>query len=176
MIRRAPDGRQSLIGLIAAWTHTTRQQSGRILQSLTKTGVVPHYETKSFRGKPTPFVTEDEWAMVRRHIRVRTDDLYVMRYSTAADTVKIGRSRDVELRRRSLEVCQNFYVTLVACFPGHGHMEATVHNHLQPFRSRAGAGREWFNVTGEQAVVAIRWCLENHQESPSPLVARELPE
>ena len=42
------------------------------------------------------------------------DDLYIMKYSFDETAVKIGRSVNVEKRRRALESCQNFFVEVVA--------------------------------------------------------------
>ena len=46
------------------------------------------------------------------------DDLYVMKYSFDNTAVKIGRSDNVKRRKRELEACQNFFVDVVAVFPG----------------------------------------------------------
>ena len=112
MIRTAPDGRQSLIDLIVALTHTGRTNAFRLLQRLTDKGIVPQYETVSLHGgPPTPIVSALQWAEIRSHFpsddyiaRIRKpDDLYVMHYNGQHDYVNIGRSRDVEKRRRDLE-------------------------------------------------------------------------
>jgi hypothetical protein len=84
-----------------------------------------------------------------------TDALYVMRYSFRRGIVKIGRSRDSEKHRRELEGDHAFYVQLVATFPGRGSLEGMVHRELAPHRNQDGAGREWFNVTVEDALLAI---------------------
>jgi hypothetical protein len=50
------------------------------------------------------------------------DDLYIMRYvGILQDVLKIGRSNNVESRRRALEACQNFHIEVLATFPGKGH-------------------------------------------------------
>ena len=170
MVRRAADGRQSLIDLISELTQTSRPNAYLVLQRLVDKGIVQQYETKCLRrGRPTQVVTDSEWAEIRSHLPSDTymtrrrgpDDLYVMQYSDSFDVVKIGRSRDVEKRRRDLESGHNFHVTISAVFPGSGCMEATVHKKLQMFRSSAGAGKEWFNISVEQAIVAIKWTLQN---------------
>ena len=170
MVRRAADGRQSLIDLVAELTQTSKRNAHIVLQRLAGKGIVHHYETKSLRGgRPTQVVTDAEWAEIRSHLPSDTyltrrrgpDDLYVMQYSDSFDAVKIGRSRDVEKRRRDLESGHNFHVTISAVFPGSGCIEATVHKRLQMFRSSAGAGKEWFNISVDQAIVAIKWTLQN---------------
>ena len=167
MIRRAPDGRQSLIDLIAHWMQTSKSNAYNWLQRLTGKGFVPDHDTVIFGGyKPTPIVTEEQWAEIRSHLpltRHNKPDLYVMQYSNADDVVKIGRSYDVEKRRRSLETGHNFFVTLIAAFPGQGHLESLIHDHLQVFRSRAGAGREWFTVSKDQAIKAIQFLVHEHE-------------
>ena len=165
MIRRSADGRSSLIDLIAALRGVSKPAAHFQLKRLIAKGIVPRYETLTLaKGQPTPIVTDSEWADVRSHLPSdaylarsrKPDDLYVMQYSTG-DAVKIGRSRSVETRRRNLESGHNFFVSLVAVFPGLGYLEPTVHEHLQMFRSRSGAGREWFNVSRHQAVAAIQF-------------------
>ena len=165
MIRRASDGRQSLIDLIAALRGVSKPAAHFQLKRLVAKGIVPRYETLTLaKGQPTPIVTDSEWADVRSHLPSdaylarsrKPDDLYVMQYSTG-DAVKIGRSRDVEKRRRSLESGHNFFVALVAVFPAEGHLESLVHKHLQIFRSTTGAGKEWFNVSKEQAITVIQF-------------------
>ena len=149
MIRTAPDGRQSLIDLIVALTRTGRANAFRLLQRLTDKGIVPQYETVSLHGgPPTPIVSALQWAEIRSHFpsddyiaRIRMpDDLYVMHYNGHHDYVKIGRSRDVEKRRRDLE-SGHIFVTVAAVFHSYGHMESIIHNQLQMFRSTLGAGK-----------------------------------
>ena len=89
----------------------------------------------------------------KRGRETQKDDLYVMKYSIDNNAVKIGRSENVEKRRRSLEADQNFFVEVVAIFPGKGSMEAEVHDRLQCYHSKRGAGREWFNITAADAAL-----------------------
>ena len=79
------------------------------------------------------------------------DDLYVMKCSFDDAAVKIGRSDNVKRRKRTLEAGQNFFVEVVAVFPGKGWFEKEVHRNLQDYRSTSGAGREWFNICAEDA-------------------------
>jgi hypothetical protein len=91
-------------------------------------------------GPTTPVATADEieqlltlLSAVRRPVgRPRSkraarlcstphDSLYVMRYSHDSKFVKIGRSRNVEGRRATLEAGQNFHVEVLVVFPGKGH-------------------------------------------------------
>ena len=97
-----------------------------------------------------------------RQKRALTDDLYIIQYSTDTCAVKIGRAYNVENRRRQLEGGQNFFVRVLASFSGDGHLETEVHEHIAVFRSTSGAGREWFNITYEQAVQTIRFVQSHH--------------
>ena len=58
------------------------------------------------------------------------DDLYVMKYSFDDTAVKIGRSDNVKRRKCGLEAGQNFFVEVVAVFPGKGCFEKEVHRNL----------------------------------------------
>ena len=166
MVRRAADGRHSLIDLVSELTRTSKRNALFLLRRLADKGIIQHYDAISLPGgRPTQIVTDAEWAEIRSHLPSDTyltrrrdpDDLYVMQYSDAHDAVKIGRSRDVEKRRRDLEAGHNFFVSVAAVFPGLGHIEAAVHDRLQMFRSHAGAGREWFNISKHQAIATIRF-------------------
>jgi len=97
------------------------------------------------------------------------DDLYVMKYSNDSTVVKIGRSHDVNKRRKQLEAGQNFHVEVIATFPGSGRLEDHVHALLSQKRSTAGAGCEWFNVSAVEAVRVISETIaaENGESSNS---------
>ena len=91
------------------------------------------------------------------------DDLYVMRYKDIRkDVVKIGRSVDPDKRRATLEACHDFRVEILAVFPGRGHLEARVHEHLSTRRSQRGAGTEWFKVSAQQATETITNAIESY--------------
>ena len=93
------------------------------------------------------------------------ESLYVMRTSFDAEHVKIGRSRDVAARRAALEAGQNFRVEVLVVFPGKGHLEGSVHAHLDGRRSRLGAGREWFAIPVAEAAGVVAGALQ--QVSPT---------
>ena len=88
------------------------------------------------------------------------DSLYVMRTSFDAEHVKIGRSGDVLARAAALEPGQNFFVETLVVFPGKGHLETSVHAHLDGRRSRLGAGREWFAIPATEAVGVVAGALQ----------------
>ena len=92
------------------------------------------------------------------------DSLYVMRTSFDAEHVKIGRSGDVLARAAALESGQNFFVETLVVFPGKGHLEGSVHAHLDGLRSRLGAGREWFAIPATEAAGVVAGALQ--QVSP----------
>jgi hypothetical protein len=100
----------------------------------------------------------------RRKREPQTDDLYVMKYSNDNGCVKIGRSECVEKRRRSLESGQNFFVEVVVIFPGKGHLEPEVHSRLQHFHSKAGAGKEWFNISAADATLVCSAALKEIEQ------------
>ena len=92
---------------------------------------------------------------VGKRKRERKYDLYIMRYDFRTTTVKIGRSEDVEKRRRQMEQQQDFRVLTVAVYPGAGHLESAVHDALHAHRSHRGAGTEWFDVTPDMAMRTV---------------------
>ena len=65
--------------------------------------------------------------------------------------VKIGRSRDVEKRKRSLEASQDFQVVIRRVFHGKGPYEVVLHRALRKFRSKRGPGKEWFRLSSQEA-------------------------
>ena len=163
MIRSSFDGRRSLIDLIAEWTHTKHNNATERLKRLVAKGLVPEYDSVLLVGSRigTPVVTEEQWLHVRAHLPPKDrvpDDLYVMKYSNRDDVVKVGRSSNVENRRRALEAGHAFYIGVVAVCPGYGHLEQTVHQRLDIFKAH-GVGREWFNVASAQAIKAIHWFI-----------------
>ena len=87
------------------------------------------------------------------------DALYVMRYSHDPNYVKIGRSRNVEGRRASLEAGQNHRVEVLVIFPGKGRLEGRIHAHFDGCRSALGAGREWFAIPASDAAGAVAKAL-----------------
>ena len=125
MVRRAPDGKLSLFDLMSDLTKATNSAGGQMYKGLVEKGIIPSYERLALTGKPTPYVTDDEWAFVRSHLpcaaylakRFEPEDLYVMQYSNSSTTVKIGRSRNVEDRRRNLEKGHNFFYYVDGCLP-----------------------------------------------------------
>ena len=83
------------------------------------------------------------------------DSLYIMQYSTSRTAVKIGRSIDVNKRKRSLESGHNFFIEVAATFPEKGHLEPKVHKRLEAKRSKIGAGVEWFDISVTEALKCI---------------------
>ena len=83
-----------------------------------------------------------------------------MKYSFDDTAVKIGRSDDVNGRKRRLQAGHNFFMEVVAVFPGKGWFETEVHRNLQDYRSRRGAGREWFDICAEDAAAICSTTLK----------------
>lgn len=84
------------------------------------------------------------------------DHLYVMQYSFDPTTVKIGRSFDVEARRRGMEAGHNFRLMVIRVYRRCGHLERKLHQKLKRRRSLLGAGKEWFTLSANEAVRVIR--------------------
>ena len=91
--------------------------------------------------------------------------LYIMRYMHDCSAVKIGRSSDVLARRQQLESGHNFLLEIIATYLEAGHFERAVHEMLREHRSRAGRGKEWFNVSALMAQNAIHEVLRPHDRS-----------
>ena len=82
--------------------------------------------------------------------------LYVMQNSRIPGELKIGRSQDVEARRRSLQRSQNYRMLVLAVFPQAGNIEGCVHEMLSYCRvTEEAAGREWFRCSLQTAFAAI---------------------
>ena len=92
------------------------------------------------------------------------DDLYIMRYSFRHNCVKIGRSDNVEQRRKQLEAGQDFHVEVVATFPRMGCLERLVHGRLADKQSRRGAGVDWFEINAGEAIDTIKEVLAEIEE------------
>ena len=83
--------------------------------------------------------------------RLEPEDLYVMAMSTdprgAVHGLKVGRSGNITQRAQTLCDSMPFSISVLATFPGAGHLEKRVHTMLEDTRNTAGRGREWFHVT-----------------------------
>ena len=87
-------------------------------------------------------------------------DLYVMQNSRIPGELKVGRSQDVEARRRSLQSSHNFRMLVLAVFPGAGNIEGCVHEMLSYCRvTEEAAGREWFRCSPQIAFFSIGQAL-----------------
>ena len=51
-----------------------------------------------------------------------------------------------------------FHIIVFAVFPSYGHLDQQVHQRLDISKAN-GAGREWFTVSSEQDIKAIRWVI-----------------
>jgi len=104
---------------------------------------------------------------LRKSTRKSTSDLYVMHYELMVNgalvpdvtSSKIGKSIDTEKRRRGLQQSHNFYMRVDAIFPGCGKYETYVQARLAKFKSARGTGREWFTLSGSEAVRRVKKCL-----------------
>jgi len=91
------------------------------------------------------------------------DGLYIMQYSTSRSAVKIGRSIDVNKRKRSLESGHNFFTEVAAVFPEKGYLEAAVHKRLEAKRSKTGAEIEWFDISVDSTLKCITEVLRESE-------------
>jgi len=99
-----------------------------------------------------------------------SNDLYIMRYDfDPCQTMgcKIGRSQSVSLRARQLAVGHCFEMKVLRVYRGCGHLEPVVHQLLSRKRTGSGLSREWFDVSFDTAMLAIRLAKELY--SPSAL-------
>ena len=180
-VRVTPDGEYSVIDSIVKATDVSAHRASNMYRDMLKQRLVPPSRsiampTRAFlkRGKyrglnrqPTPVATKEGIAQILAQLphKLRTsfarsqrrpaDDLYIMQYSIDETAVKIGRAHNVEGRRRQLEAGQNFFVRVLRVFPGCGPHETDVHKAIAVFRSNRGAGVEWFNLSGGQAIEAV---------------------
>ena len=120
-------------------------------------------------------MTREEWDeikfcipyMIARPITPQAD-LYVLQYSTVWDSIKIGRSSNVQNRIRELEKGHNFRIVLLAVYPGKGHLERRVHQQLKAYQSKFGVGSEWFDLSADYALKVINEVIrQSQEESPS---------
>ena len=69
-----------------------------------------------------------------------------MQKSRIPGEYKVGRSSDVCVRQHELQRCQNFHIIVHAMYPGAGHLEKRVHEHLATYRIDGFPGTEWFKT------------------------------
>jgi len=69
-------------------------------------------------------------------------DLYILQMAVTGD-IKIGRSDDVERRRRQLQTGAPHRLRILARGERMGYLERAVHQRLQTYRNRGQRG-EWF--------------------------------
>ena len=179
-VRVTPDGEYSVVDSIVKATGTSAERAANIYRRMLAQRLVPPGRSIVMRTRAhlkrvygtrghkqlTPVAAKEGIAQILAQLphKLRTsfarsqrapDDLYIMQYSIDQTAVKIGRAHNVEGRRKQLESGQNFFVKVLRVFPGCGPHEIDVHKAIAIFRSNRGAGVEWFNLTGEQAIEAV---------------------
>jgi hypothetical protein len=90
-------------------------------------------------------------------------DLYILRYDfDPCHTMgcKIGRSQNVLIRARQLAEGHCFELKILRVYTGCGHLEPLVHKLLAGKRCTGGFSREWFDVSFDTAMLAIRLAKE----------------
>ncbi len=77
--------------------------------------------------------------------------------------VKIGRSCNPEERAKQLSTSQPFRVVVERSYGGKGFLEKTLHDRLKHRRIEGGGGREWFQISAEQADILIKASIVDHE-------------
>ena len=93
------------------------------------------------------------------------DSLYIMSNSLLPDMVKIGRSNGPEERARNLGASHPFRIVVEHTYGDKGFLEKPIHDRLKHRRVDGGSGREWFNLSVEQADTLVRGCIVEHELS-----------
>ena len=154
-----------------------RSQLSTTYQRMCKKFDLETPETYRFGGRPSPVCSAEQAEMLLQLLpgtraakfratgcpqqrEPQVEHLYVMRYSYDETAVKIGRSNNVERRRRELEASQNFRVEILAIFPAKGDLEPKVHERLAHCRSTAGAGKEWFKIPVGDGVLVVNKLIQ----------------
>ena len=115
--------------------------------------ILPHVaKRQKFATEKQTGQEDEEQLKDQEHV---TDSLYVMTNSLLPNDVKIGRSADVNQRRKSLEASQHFNILVHAEFPGYGYLERDVHGLLKKYQVKNVKGKEWFRISVAHALRAI---------------------
>ena len=97
--------------------------------------------------------------------------LYLFRYDfdpCGTMGIKIGRSENVSIRKAQLEEGHAFQMKVLRVYTGCGHLEASVHRLLGSKRLTNTSSREWFDVSFDTAMLAVRLAKELYEsERPS---------
>ena len=91
--------------------------------------------------------------------RQKPDDLYVL-HNPSSGLVKVGRSKDVEKRRRNLEGACGQPLTLLKRFEGKGLCERACHDKLSEWVQ--SPGREWFSAAPDDVLSIVESVVEAH--------------
>jgi hypothetical protein len=92
----------------------------------------------------------DEGRLSREHT------LYVFCNPLIPNIVKIGRTRDVNIRAHQLSESQPFEIEVCYEYPGYGFLELLVHDRVREWRTTTSRSREWFTMQSDQADDIIR--------------------
>ena len=85
--------------------------------------------------------------------------LYIVRNPLTPNMVKIGRAACPVARAQSMSQSHPFSLTVFQTYYQMGFLEATVHRRLADRRVTSGPGREWFEVSPDEADLIIRATL-----------------
>ena len=106
--------------------------------------------------------------------RPASEQLYLLSYPWDNSPIKVGRAQDVSARMCQLEGGHNFRLELLAVFPGQGAVEHSVHAILSKHKATGGRGQEWFQVSLEEALLAVAACV--HPAPPTDLGVNKTPQ
>ncbi len=98
----------------------------------------------------------------------REQYIYIMSCPCVPGYVKIGRSCNLEQRRRRLSRGYPTPVVLERSWPNAGDLERFAHRALARVRAPGGPRNEWFQVTVEQASDIIEALLEQRASTAQP--------
>ena len=87
--------------------------------------------------------------------------------------IKIGRSENVSMRKAQMEQDHNFEMKVLRVYTGCGHLETLVHKLLNSKRLTSGSSREWFDVSFDTAMLAVRLAKELHENESSSFSCSE---
>ena len=91
--------------------------------------------------------------------------LYVLSYQGIEEgAYKIGRSKDIKKRVKSMESSHIFHINVDVVFTGKGYLEQIVHERLAPFRVEGFRSREWFRAPLSTILAIIATVIEKHPE------------
>lgn len=94
------------------------------------------------------------------------DSLYIIQMGVTG-AFKVGRSKDVERRKRQLQTGCPYPLRVILAAEGLAHREKGIHRTLASFRTRYGKG-EWFREEGIGSIPVDIWGLVSEKVLEDP--------